>query len=288
MEAHTHSCKLIDRSKMAAKDVPPWCNSEAKKLLTKDIINKVVKPEMDANVVFRMRPEHKLYDKTRFKANLKNLRESIASGKHKIKPTGWGQSEAKETLRTDILTGIVEPEMLARDVYRMRPEYQEYELVNFSTNLDNLRKAIIKDIGRMQKDCEWCGHDLQVLFDVRGENWMEEREIQWQQSEAKELLMKAIDNGVHLDTKFEPKNLWSSESAYMEFTLTEFRKHIHQEVRARSSRKTRFDKKKLRLSGPQLTKPLAVIDELPKSTLKKHPDPNPTSSSRKHKSRKHK
>lgn len=63
---------------------------------------------------------------------------------NKKKPTPWSKSKAKQLLREDIIAGTVKPEMDAKAVFLMRPEFQLYKLTNFRTNLKNLTEAIAK------------------------------------------------------------------------------------------------------------------------------------------------
>ena len=180
---------------------------------------------MDGATVFQMRHEYQLYKLANFKTNLRNLRAAIASGKGAPKPTPWGKSEAKQLLRDDIIRGIVKLEMDGDAVFQMRPEYQLYKLVNFKTNLKNLREAIDKDYKRMQKDYEWYKHDRVLLKELRKND---PPQVHWRQSEARKLLKQDIDDGLHKMMK--PSKLWESRQEYLAFAPDVFRKHIHQEV----------------------------------------------------------
>ena len=127
------------------------------------------------------------------------------------KPTPWAKSKAKQLLREDIIAGVVTPEMDGAAVFLMRPEFQLYKLTNFKSNLGNLREAITKDHKRMQKDCEWFGHDLALLKTLRKNDPLP---IQWHQSEARKLLKQDIDDGLH--TTMKPSDLWASRPEFAE------------------------------------------------------------------------
>ena len=47
-----------------------------------------------------------------------------------------GESEARKLLKEDIVASIVTDQSNPADVYRMRPEYSEFEFANFKTNMD--------------------------------------------------------------------------------------------------------------------------------------------------------
>ena len=226
---------------------PPWAKSEAKRLLREDIIAGIVQPEMDATAVFRMRQEYQVYKLVNFRNNLKNLRESIASGKARgPKPVSWGKSEAKRMLREDIIMEVVKPGMNAEFVYKMREEYQLYKFEHFRTNLSNLREAIDKHHQRMKDDCSFYVQDRKLLKEIIRKH--DPPIIQWHQSEARRLLKIDVDNKKH--TMMKPSQLYKERVEYQDFPPDVFRKHLHQEVDERASKAFRFEKKKLRPRGP--------------------------------------
>jgi len=170
------------------------------------------------------------------------------------KPDPWLNSKAKQLLRDDIVTGVVSSKMEPKAVFTMRAEYQQYDYNNFVTNLRNLREAIVKDHKRMQKDCEYYGHDRSILPDLwKDREGADDPSQSWHKSEVRKLLKADIDAGKHKQmTYFE---LYKDRPEYEEspFTWTQFRKHIHQELDERASRKHRIEKKKLRPRGPAPT-----------------------------------
>ena len=234
----------------------PWGKSKAKKLLREDIIAGVVKPDDKAEDVFKTRPEFQLYVFKNFKTNLKNLRQAIATGVA-VKTPPWRNSKAKALLREDIITGFVKTKDSAEAVYAMRPEFQDFKLKNFTTNLKSLQLAIAKDHKRMQIDCEYYGHDRALLKELRKNDPPIEND--WFHSEARQLLKQDIDEGKH--TRMKPSILYLEHPEYQDFAPDVFRKHIHQEVDERDSRAFRFAKKSLRQRGPAPTNVLINIHD---------------------------
>lgn len=184
---------------------------------------------------------------------MKNLIKAVKSGKD----TGtvkWGRSEAKKLLKQDIIDGTVKDEHDPSDVYRSRPEFQQYDFDNFKTNLKNLKALIYDSIERMARDCEYYGHDIARLHDIRAEN--PPQQTPWHRSEAKALLEKDIDDGKHLivneetGKKITPKELYMTRSVYREYSLRVFRDHIYQEMARKDKKDIRFARKKKRMQGP--------------------------------------
>ena len=225
----------------------PWRKSQAKKLLSQDIIDGIVTPAMDAATVYKMRPEYNDYPFKNFKPNLKSLRLAIAKGP---KPPKWRKSAAKELLRDEILSGAITPTMDPEAVHSMKPEWKIYPLANFKTNLKNLRQSIEKDYRRMEADLGWYNHDRKKLLEIRKKDPpAEDPEKSWHKSNARVLLKQDIDAGLH--TQMKPSEIYQRHNgAYKEFPPDVFRKHVHQEVQERASRAHRFAKKKLRQLGP--------------------------------------
>jgi len=143
-------------------------------------------------------------------------------------PTKWAKSEAKKILKKDILEGIVPEEMGAKEVYVMHPEYVEYALKNFTTNLRNLRKSIKKLQTRAESDHLALLHDLQVC---PVDTVTEMGHPIWNRNPAQNLLKEDVSSGVH--NYMSPKELWSKRMEYKTFTLEKFRNHLYQEIRSR-------------------------------------------------------
>jgi len=227
----------------AGPPVPPWRNSKAKQPLQGDIIAKRVTEDMDHHAVWEMRPEFKLYNKSNFKTNLKNLIERC---KNPIKQKSkWSTSIAKHLLKEDIINGSVQDGMDPVEVYQRRPEFQEFPLKNFKTNLENLMQSILKQFDRLQLDSDAFGHDLAILEALHRDAPVE---VPWHKSEACQLLKRDVKIGKHL--QMWPIELYQTEAAYREFSLEVFRNHIYQERDRLEAKEHRFNKKKERSRHP--------------------------------------
>ena len=110
----------------------------------------------------------------------------------------------------------------------------------------------------MRDDCEFYGHDLGVLMELRKNN--PPAKIPWHKSEAKALLEEAINNKKHLTQK--PEELYGSKPEFREYRLEQFRKHLHQELDKRTKHEHRFSKKKTR------PREIDIVDAAPKRTPK--------------------
>jgi hypothetical protein len=74
-------------------------------------------------------------------AIIKNTGHIMPTRKKKL----WTMSDVKCLLREDIINGVVNPDMPAKDIYKMHPEYNEWPVNNFPTNLKNLCEKIGTD-----------------------------------------------------------------------------------------------------------------------------------------------
>lgn len=172
----------------------------------------------------------------------------------------WAKSKAKILLRDDILIGAVTDRMSANEIFHSRPEFMEYDYEKFYTNLRNLRESLEKDQKRMQRDCEFYGHDRALLVSLRATNPpRRDPEKSWHKSKARKSLKKDIDNGKHFQMKPSELYMQPDRPEYREFEPEEFRKHIHQEVDERAARLVRMQKKGYRPRPPQPTTVLVDI-----------------------------
>jgi hypothetical protein len=131
----------------------------------------------------------------------------------------WKDSEAKRLLREDIISGVVQASMAAKDVYDMWPEYKKWAFKNFQTNLKNLCKAIANSYTPMLADCKAYGHDQTLLMTLRADE--NTQDIPWhKKSEAKKLLKQDIDDGKHKQMK--PEVLHGTRDEYQAFPLKTF------------------------------------------------------------------
>ena len=82
------------------------------------------------------------------------------------KPIPWANSKAKQLLRADLMEGRVKNHMPPGVVFRMHPEYAEYGIANFRSNLSTLREAMKRDYSRMVRDCEYYGNFVARLEEI--------------------------------------------------------------------------------------------------------------------------
>jgi hypothetical protein len=151
----------------------------------------------------------------------------------------WKNSEAKRLLSKDIMDGLVPLAAFEnddgktptfpplRDIYMTRPEFSLYKYDNFSSRLSSLRATIIDANTRAKDDEE--------AFKVYKENHQPSEFaangcIQWQGSDARELLLQDIDAG--LVEQLGKEELWGTRPEYFtNFPLALFRDKIYQEIR---------------------------------------------------------
>ena len=141
----------------------------------------------------------------------------------KVKP--WKKSEAKKLLTKDILTGVVDDEMDAAEVWLMRYEYSLYEYKNFKINLRNLREVIRKARESAARSSQALQHDLSLTPSV-----FKRTKLYWPDSDASRWLEEDMKR-----EGFEglpKKELWLSREAYQEFSYKCFYNHVRQAVRS--------------------------------------------------------
>lgn len=220
-----------------------WRNSKAKAMLKKMIEDEIITEETNTEDLFNSEIEFMMWDKAQFKRNLKAL---LKGAKNPKKKPNWAESEAKKILKQDIITLEVTDQSDPAEVYKMHPEYSEFEYQNFRTNMSNLIEKILSEFERMRTDCEYFGHDLALLAVYREDNPLPR--TPWHKSEAKPLLDKDMEEGKHLTMK--PKELFQTRIQYREFSLEEFRKRIHQEKLSKEKEERRTLKKHRRIAKP--------------------------------------
>ena len=162
----------------------------------------------------------------------------------------WADSKSKALLRSELLSGIITPDMEPQAAFDLHPEeHSKWNYNNWTSNLQTLWAAINRDRGRMQQDAVSYGHDLAIVKSMRKPT----DRIPWHRSPAFWLLKQDVDEGKHKDMK--PKELYMTRPEYhTAFTLEEFRKHIYQEVNSRPKQKIRFECKKKAWLYPELHK----------------------------------
>jgi hypothetical protein len=158
--------------------------------------------------------------------------------KKKKRSPPWKHSAAKDQLYRDILDGVVKG-MTARQVYDLHPDqYSIFPFANFSSNLRNLREAVERDSERMQRDCEFYGHDRGILVTIRPAP----SQPPWHLSDAHPLLVQDVTDGKHVGMK--PSALRLTRPEYQVFSKTKFRKHLYQEIDSRLKKAWRYRTKK--------------------------------------------
>jgi hypothetical protein len=130
---------------MSKKQPPPWKDSDAKAILTLEILNGTVLEGSNPDEVYDSCIQYQEYDRTKFKRNLKSLIEtlkkkedaalfdaaafandSILHPRPALTAAGypfWDTSEARTLLNEDIDAGL-DLEMSPFDLWCTREEYQ--------------------------------------------------------------------------------------------------------------------------------------------------------------------
>jgi hypothetical protein len=224
-------------------DPPPWKDSEAKNLLRGDLLSGAIAGDMAPHDIYLSRPEYQLYMYRNFTTNLKNLRDAMAR-----EPVGapmkWKESNAKEVLRAEIISGLVTADMDAGQVYNMHPElYHAYPFSKFTTNLRNLRDAIDTEYERAAEDAACYGHDLAI---VHGQGFRSEPNyMPWHRSPAAALLAQDVAEGRNLT--MPPRDLQATRPEYQAVTSKQFSQFVRHEVgKAAKKKEARFLKKQQR------------------------------------------
>jgi hypothetical protein len=230
-----------------------WKESKAKRLLYKDIVDGEVPMEatgadgrstMPLSDIYAMHPEFAEYAYNKFSSRLSSLRAAIVkektakeeNEKFKEPKVKWKKSKARRLLYKDIVDGEVpmdatgtdgQSTMQLSDIYLMHHEYAEYGYEKFSSRLSSLRKIIKDAENRAQADQEafenYKNNHPVSLYSHKGY-------IQWQGSEARELLLQDMEDKLH-ETLGKKELYGSRREYYKEFPLSVFRDKIYQEQR---------------------------------------------------------
>ncbi len=148
----------------------------------------------------------------------------------------WKKSKAKSLLSEDIMEGTVplqakdengEPTMPLKGISAMHPEHAEYHYSKFSGRLSSLRKTIADLNDRAEEDhrdfAAYVSNHPSSSFSHHGY-------IQWQGSEAQELLKQDMEARLH-ETRGKEELFDSRSEYYLNFPHSVFRDKIYQEVR---------------------------------------------------------
>ena len=119
-------------------------------------------------------------------------------------PAPWVNSQAKQILIQDILSGRVTG-LKPKEVWESRPEYQQYKLENFRSNLKRLKTTIHLEHALALRDGLALQHDINVqplaMNNPRGYP-------RWHASDAQRFLRDDIDAGLH--EALTTQELWNS------------------------------------------------------------------------------
>jgi hypothetical protein len=126
----------------------------------------------------------------------------------------------------------MEPEV----IYGSDLIYRQYKWQNFKTNLANLRDALESEVARASQDAVNVAADKQravaaAATAVAGAGGAKI----WAGSEAERLLKDDIDNNRHVGIPPRELRARADRPEYREWTLKEFRDHVEQEKRARTT-----------------------------------------------------
>ena len=205
-----------------------------------DILEKLDKQPFENDIQTTMRKLYKSSHKQNRKLTIQRLVDGKKSSKKKDQ---WRNSEAKEILLNGLIDGNIplsKAEMAPEDVYALHAAFQKFPYTNFRTNLNNLCKDIAGQKQNTQIDESRLAHDRALMkreMTQRGYAF-------WPESEAKQLLIQDLKDGIHNILK--PKELHQTRPQFLQFPLSVFRDHIHQELRALRERPYWLHKKKMK------------------------------------------
>jgi len=172
----------------------------------------------------------------------RNSNRTMADNKKKE----WKNSKAKYRL-IEMLTNDEIPlsaeEMSPTTAYNQDAEFAEFDYDLFRERLNDYRKAIRGKKEGAKSSAAALAVDRQ-LFPIDDMSAFGKR--RWEGSDAERLLKVDMDNGLHESTK--PEDLCNSRPEYKEFTLKEFRGHIHQETKTKKFHRYLKDKSEKKLA----------------------------------------
>jgi len=235
---------MSDQGKRKTKEKPPkpkvpWQDSEARKMLYKDIVDGVVEDCMPPREVILMRPEYNEYReyfanylrtlRLSIKRNIANAELASRAVKHDrrvmlpyaSKPyPPWRRSEADVSLKADIADGLHRT-MKPQDMYESRKEYKDvYPLSVF-------RGHIYQEINSQRESSYWLHRNdkknkkknnnkdeeemehYNRYFDYNYESY---RDAQGQEDAYKRGDGDAVDDAVDSDEEEEDKSGWNSRN----------------------------------------------------------------------------
>lgn len=154
--------------KMETKQSVPWKKSNEKEILKQNILDGLVREDMNPEEVYNMHEGYKQFPYANFKRNLLCLHKTINRKKHqmivgnvafeKFKKTAaesydrgndtteqspWFSSEAKTLLMSDIEAGRHLGKN-PKEIWQSRPEYQKFILNRFRNHYYTLKSKMTK------------------------------------------------------------------------------------------------------------------------------------------------
>lgn len=166
--------------------------------------------------------------------------EQDAAARPTRNPPCWKNNKAKLRLYKLLIDGTIPLQAErgdGRGIFNAHclnhPDFEDFPEFdsNFQPRLNRLREAIRSKYSRAKADREALEHDRQIYPELDTDH---RGNVAWHRSEAPKLLKQDIDNKLHED--MPPRDLWVSRAAYIQFSLEQFRCHIHQEVASRKFR----------------------------------------------------
>jgi hypothetical protein len=157
----------------------------------------------------------------------------------------WRNCRAKKQLIKDLNEGqipLVQTEMTAEVVHKLRPLYEEVDFPKFKRNFEALRKAMREEKDRAVRDSEGFARDkLHQGAAVRSGLDRRSGKLQWNNSEAQRLLSIDVQQQAH--AQLTPRQLHESRPEYKAFDSTTFRNHIYAEER-RQKRTAKYERER--------------------------------------------
>jgi hypothetical protein len=139
--------------------------------------------------------------------------------------TPWKNSLAKETLKKDILDGLVTQGMKPKEVIAMRKELYEPYAKTFAANYRSLQRSLQALHVRSEEDHAWIVHDQHLYPRSDVDSLGRPR---WDGSAAQHFLRDDLAAG-KLEELGGSKALHNTRPEYLRFSLKVFRDHVSQE-----------------------------------------------------------
>ena len=220
-----------------------WAQSDAKEVLRQDLLSGRIDGWTWKKVYYES-PNHedyyRFYNPKNFSANLTRLRKK-PSGVYR-KASGWKKKDCKAriNLRKDVISGRIEGWNWQQVYYEkigtggekncFLDFYRFYNPEDFKGFLETMRKQV--KMGK--QDSKIKKNAIDVYMDKQSINV---GKLRWDGSAAQKKLRRMVKDR---EVKGRlPSDMWSSEPAFQQFTLKEFRDHLgHEKKRLRKIEKS--------------------------------------------------